>query len=85
MGGGRAGGMLHQGPRPTFQDAERSIEVHVFARDLSLYGASVKVSWVERIRDVRSFTSAKALKDQLDKDFAKVEDALTGWAPPASH
>jgi riboflavin kinase/FMN adenylyltransferase len=83
--GGRAGGMLHQGPRPTFQETERSIEVHVFATDLSLYGAPVKVSWIERIRDVRTFGSATELKEQLDKDFTAAEAALTRWARPASH
>lgn len=83
--GGQAGGMLHQGPRPTFQDMERSIEVHVFADDLHLYGQSVKISWVRRIRDVQSFASPNALKEQLDKDFAVAQDALTGWGSPASH
>jgi riboflavin kinase/FMN adenylyltransferase len=83
--GGRAGGMLHQGPRPTFHETDRSIEVHVFATDLSLYGAPVKVSWIERIRDVRSFGSATELKEQLDKDFTAAEAALTRWARPASH
>jgi riboflavin kinase/FMN adenylyltransferase len=83
--GGRAGGMLHQGPRPTFGDPERRVEVHVFAPGLTLYGARVKVSWVERIRDVQSFGSATELKEQLHKDFAAAEAALTGWASPASH
>lgn len=83
--GGQAGGMLHQGPRPTFGEAARSIEVHVFAEDLTLYGETVKVSWVRRIRDVRSFGSSSELKKQLDKDFAAAHDALTGWVRPASH
>lgn len=83
--GGQAGGMLHQGPRPTFGDAARSIEVHVFAGDLTLYGETVKVSWVSRLRDVQSFGSASELKKQLDKDFAAAQDSLTRWARPASH
>lgn len=83
--GGRAGGMLHQGPRPTFSDAERSIEVHLFDVDTDLYDEAVKISWIARMRDVREFASAAALKQQLDKDFAAAEAALTGWVSPTSH
>ena len=83
--GGRAGGMLHQGPRPTFADAERSIEVHLFDVDANLYDEAVKISWIARMRDVREFGSAAALKQQLDKDFAAAEAALTGWVSPTSH
>ena len=83
--GGRAGGMLHQGPRPTFADGDRSIEAHLFGVDADLYDEPVKVSWISRLREVRAFASAAALKRQLDKDFAAAEAALTGWASPTSH
>ena len=83
--GGRAGGMLHQGPRPTFGDEVRSLEVHLIGVDADLYDEPVKVSWLARLRDVREFASAVALKQQLDKDFAAAEAALTGWGSPTSH
>jgi riboflavin kinase/FMN adenylyltransferase len=83
--GGRAGGMLHHGPRPTFADADRSIEVHLFGVDADLYDEPVKISWIARMRDVRVFASAAALKQQLDKDFAAAAAALTGWVSPTSH
>ncbi len=82
---GRAGGMMHQGPRPTFAEDTRSLEVHVFDTDRVLYGAQVKVSWITRLREVREFPSAEALKQQLDKDFAAAQAALTGWDSPTSH
>ncbi len=65
---GSAGGMMHLGPRPTFDDEERSLEVHLFGAEPSLYGSDAKVSWVRRLRDVMSFGSASALKEQLDQD-----------------
>ncbi len=83
--GGRAGGMLHQGPRPTFGDEVRSLEVHLIGVDADLYDQPVKVSWLTRLRDVREFASAVALKQQLDKDFAAAKAALTGWGSPTSH
>ncbi len=84
-GHGTSGGMMHQGPRPTFGDARRSLEVHLFDGAPDLYGHMVKLRWVARLRDVQAFPSAEALKRQLDKDFAAAHAALTGSAGPASH
>lgn len=75
--GGSAGGMMHQGPRPTFGETARSVEVHLLDVNAELYGATVKVSWVKRLRNVMRFDSPSALKAQLDKDFAAARVALT--------
>ncbi|NIN11582.1 MAG: bifunctional riboflavin kinase/FAD synthetase [Gemmatimonadales bacterium] len=74
---GSSGAMMHQGPRPTFGETERSLEAHVFEVDHDLYGEEIKVSWRARLRDVMRFPSSEALKKQLDKDFAAAA-ALTG-------
>lgn len=84
-GGGAAGGMMHQGPRPTFGEAERALEVHLLEGAPELYGQMVKVAWVRRLRDVQAFPTPDALKRQLDKDFGAARDALTGRAGSASH
>lgn len=75
---GTAGGMMHQGPRPTFGESQRSLEIHLLDVEAALYGSGVKVSWVARLRDVIHFPSADALKAQLDKDFRAARAALTG-------
>ncbi len=80
--GGRAGGMLNQGPRPTVGDGRRSLEVHLFGVDEDLYGEWVKVEWVARIRDQQKFPSLAALQDQLKQDRARAEDALARHDPP---
>lgn len=82
---GTAGGMMHQGPRPTFGDVRRSIEAHVFDMDRDLYGHDVKLSWVARLRDVRTFSSPSALRRQLDRDLAAARAALTAPSGPTSH
>jgi riboflavin kinase/FMN adenylyltransferase len=71
--GSRYGGMMNQGPRPTFGDAARTLEVHLFDFAGDLYGATVTVAWVERLRDVRTFPSREALVAQLahDRDAAR--------------
>lgn len=78
---GRAGGMMHQGPRPTFGDTGRNLEVHLLDVDVDLYGQTIKLSWRRRLRDVRSFDTSTALKAQLGKDLVAARAALT--APPS--
>ncbi|MEP7326404.1 MAG: bifunctional riboflavin kinase/FAD synthetase [Gemmatimonadota bacterium] len=65
---GRFGGMLNQGPRPTFGDANRVVEAHLFDYDRDLYGAWVKIEWIERLRDTRRFESPGQLMAQLAED-----------------
>lgn len=71
-GGGTAGAMLNQGPRPTVGDARRSLEAHLFGVGQDLYGRMVRVEWVERLRDIQRFPSLDALRAQLamDRDAA---------------
>lgn len=82
---GSAGGMMHVGPRPTFGEATRTLEVHLFDADVDLYGAPVKVSWVSRLRDVKTFADSASLKAQLRRDFADAQNALTASLEPTSN
>jgi len=84
-GGGQVGGMLNQGPKPTFGEARRTVEVHLFGVDAELYGQWVRVEWVERLRDVRRFASVEQLQDQLRRDRAAALDALARHAPSIDH
>src|SRR4051794_35322167 len=74
--GGEAGGMMNQGPRPTFQDGRRVLEVHLFHFDGDLYGEWVRIQWVKRLRDIERFDSPEHLKKQLLSDRARAEAAL---------
>jgi riboflavin kinase / FMN adenylyltransferase len=74
--GGRAGGMMNQGPRPTFQDGRRILEAHLFGFEGDLYGEWVRVEWVERLRDIQRFDSVEHLKKQLQHDRARAMVAL---------
>jgi riboflavin kinase/FMN adenylyltransferase len=72
----RYGGMMNQGPRPTFGDATRTLEVHLFDFAGDLYGEAVTVAWVERLRDVRAFPSRDALVVQLERDRTAARASL---------
>ena len=74
--GGRAGGMMNQGPRPTFQDGRRVLEAHLFGFEGNLYGEWVRIEWVERLRDVERFGSVEQLQQQLERDRARAEAVL---------
>jgi len=74
--GGQAGGMLNQGPRPTFGEDERTLEAHLFGVDAELYGEWVRLEWVARLRDVRQFASPAELTRQLERDHAAAVAAL---------
>jgi riboflavin kinase/FMN adenylyltransferase len=76
---GSAGGMMHIGPRPTFGEAARSLEAHLFRTTEDLYGRRVKLTWFSRLRDVITFPSADALRRQLDRDM---RDAIAALAVP---
>jgi len=66
--GTRYGGMMNQGARPTFGEPGRQLEAHLFDFAGDLYGETVRVEWVERLRDVQAFPSRDALVAQLERD-----------------
>jgi riboflavin kinase/FMN adenylyltransferase len=76
VGDARYGGMMNQGPRPTFGVTARGLEIHLFDFAGDLYGERVRVEWVRRLRDVRTFPSREALVAQLEHDRAAARDSL---------
>ncbi len=66
-------GLLHLGPRPTFAGSPPSIELFILDFDRDIYGENVRVEFLKRLRDVRPFSTAEALVDQmrLDEETAR--------------
>jgi riboflavin kinase/FMN adenylyltransferase len=63
------------GVRPTVdQSGKVTVETHIFDFTQDLYGASLRVGFVLRLRDERAFESVGALRDQIavDCDRARV-------------
>jgi len=73
-------GALHLGPRPTFQGAPPSVELHLLDFDGDLYGEEVRVDFIRLLRGVRPFDSVEALVGQMKAD---VEEARTVLAAEA--
>lgn len=72
-------GVVHRavtnvGVRPTFGDAvTRSIETHVLGFEGDLYGRTVDVAFVQRIRDEKRFADVEALRGQIAADVQHAE------------
>jgi len=84
FGGERRGAMLNLGPRPTFGEAVRTLEAHLFDFAGDLLGQTVTVEFLRRLRDTTRFASADALKRQLERDREDARRALTELGDPAS-
>lgn len=60
------------GPNPTFQDGDRKIECHVLDFDGDLYGQTLSVNLLRRIRGLTQFSSADKLVDQIGADLVEI-------------
>ncbi len=62
-------GMMNIGIRPTFDgDTEVVPEVHLFNFNRDIYGNTMKVRFVRRIREERKFSGREELAEQLRRD-----------------
>jgi riboflavin kinase/FMN adenylyltransferase len=61
-------GMMNIGTNPTVNGTEQSIEVHFFNLHKDLYGKTLKVSILNRLRDEHKFESVSLLAEQLQLD-----------------
>ena len=63
-------GVANIGYRPTVSShLTPSLEVHLFDFDADLYGASLKVCFLHKLRDERKFDGLEALKNQIALDL----------------
>lgn len=65
------GGMMNIGVRPTFDDPVRTVEVNIFDFNREIYGETIQVRFIDRIRDERKFGGIEELKAQLQSDKEK--------------
>ena len=73
----KRGGMLCIGHRPTVeQNGEISVEVHIFDFNGDLYGTSISIDFIEKLRDERHFDSLEELQKQLMLDAALAQETI---------
>ncbi len=69
-------GVANLGFNPTFQEHERSLEVHVFDLNEDLYGSRIEVRFARRLRGEVKFPNVQALAEQIARDAAAARQAL---------
>lgn len=80
-----ARGVMNLGVRPTLQ-AGYSAEVHLLDWQGDLYGATLRVHLVERLRAEQRFSGLEALVEQIRRDAAAARERLAGAVPePAAN
>lgn len=62
---------LNIGPNPTFGESKRKIEAHLIGFSGDLYGQTLAVDLLQRLRDTRSFASPSDLIAQLQTDVQR--------------
>ncbi len=82
--GGVYDGMMNIGYRPTVDSGGRQhLEVHLFDFERNIYGETITVFFLHRLRDEQQFTSVEALKAQLRQDARRSRALLRRMEPVA--
>jgi riboflavin kinase/FMN adenylyltransferase len=68
--------MMNIGTRPTFDGRNRTLEVNILGFDGNLYGQTVTITFVTKLREERRFESPEALVAQLKEDQEQVKRIL---------
>lgn len=69
-------GMANAGTRPTISGTTMSVEVNLFDFSGDLYGKTLSVAFIDRIRDEKKFASLDLLVRQLHRDKQKALELL---------
>ena len=75
--GKRHQGVANIGYSPTFDDNELTVEVHILDFNEDLYGKSIVVKFIERIRDEIKFAGISDLSQQIARDVMRARDILS--------
>jgi riboflavin kinase / FMN adenylyltransferase len=76
VGERRLTGVANIGTNPTFQESQRSLEVHLFDFEGDIYGRRMQVEFVRRLRGEVKFPNPQALIEQISRDVTAARDVL---------
>ncbi|QQR90155.1 MAG: bifunctional riboflavin kinase/FAD synthetase [Myxococcales bacterium] len=73
-------GVCNIGSRPTLNTG-KAIETHLFDENIDLYGRTLRIAFLEHLRDEQRFEHVDALKAQIAKDVEKAKVMLSSVSP----
>ena len=71
----------HIGPNATFGETKRSVELHLIDFAGDLYGKTLEIDFVERLRPSRAFAGKDELLRQIAEDVARAREILGELGP----
>jgi len=74
-------GVANVGRRPTVNGQQNRLEVHLFDFDDDIYGETLQVRFVEKIRDEQKYASFGALKKQIQLDAQQAQAIFADILP----
>ncbi len=77
LGDERHRGVANIGRRPSFDNGERTIEVHILDFHEDIYGCDLLIEFVQRLRPELRFENVEALYMQIHQDIANAERVLS--------
>ena len=69
IGGNYAQGVMNIGANPTFPEKSFSLEVHILDFDRHIYGSTMEVIFIEKLREEKKFETPELLVAQVKKDI----------------
>jgi riboflavin kinase/FMN adenylyltransferase len=67
-------GVTNIGYNPTFGDNPFSVETHILDFSGDLLGKTIKINFIERLRDEKTFATVKDLADQIGRDTLQARE-----------
>jgi len=67
-------GIANIGVRPTVDGKEPLLEVHIFDFDEEIYGRLLTVTFLNKVRDERTFDGLDSLKNQIEQDISETRE-----------
>ena len=64
-------GVANIGYSPTFDDHIYTVEVHILDFNENIYGKTIRVNFMHRIRDEKKFSGIQELSEQINRDIRK--------------
>jgi len=69
-------GVTNVGYNPTFGDTGLTVETHVLDYSGELMGKTIKVHFIKRLRDEKTFKTLEELSGQIAQDIARTEEVF---------
>jgi riboflavin kinase/FMN adenylyltransferase len=75
--GRRYQGATNIGYSPTFKNGVFSVETHLIDFSGDLYGKTLQVRFIKRLRDEKAFSGPQELAAQIQRDVQKAREILS--------